>query len=260
MTMNEPLSSDKPRFVPAYYSDVDTVSVELTRETISEFLQWTAGVPISHRETIRRKIAKVANDDVLVMALCDELLALDDIDPARHFMLLSTLGETRNETAVPALEKLIWHERKTDRHKGPTPDCADVATTDLLVGLQARAVEMIAYIGGGSAHDALFEVLARHPAKSARIAAIDAYLFSQNDSDAAKEDLRAKVQPADAKFIGLPRFTGRSSRREFDARVADFYRSNPHECPPIPSTVSPRKRTDAWHTGIITRSDPEPQA
>jgi hypothetical protein len=257
--MNEPFSSDKPRFVPAHYSEAEFESIELTRETISTFLHWTANVPVAHRETIRRKIAKVANDDVLVMALCDELLALDDIDPVRHFMLLSTLGETRNAVAVPALEKLIWHERKTDRHEGPTPGCADVSTTDLLAGLQARAVEMIAYIGGKSAHDVLFEVLARHPAKAARIAAIDAYLFSHDDSDAAKEGLCAKVQAADAKFIGLPRFTRGSRRREFDARVEAFYRSNPNERPPIPSTVSPRKRTEAWHAGM-TRSDPEPQA
>jgi hypothetical protein len=256
--MNEPLSSEKPRFVPAHHSEAEFESIELTRGTISTFLHWAANVPVAHRETIRRKIAKVANDNVLVMALCADLLALDDIDRVRHFMLLSTLGETRNAIAVPALEKLVWHERKTDRHEGPTPGCADASTTDLLAGLQARAVEMIAYIGGESAHEVLFEVLERHPAKAARIAAIDAYLFNHDDSDAAKERLRSKVQPADAKFIGLPRFTRGSSRGEFDTRVAAFYRSNPNERPPIPSTVSPRKRTEAWYAGIA-RSDPDPQ-
>jgi hypothetical protein len=257
--MNEPLSSDKPRFVPAHYSEANCESVVLTRETISTFLHWAANVPVAHRETIRRKIAKIANDDALVMALCDELLALDDIDPVRHFMLLSTLGETRNAVAIPALEKLIWHERKTDQHGGPTPGYKDISTTDLLAALQARAVEMIAYIGGEEAQNVVFDVLARHPGKAVRIAAIDAYLFNHEDSDAAKEVLRAKVQAADAKFIGLPRFVRGSSRREFDARVEAFYRSNPDERPPIPSTVAPRKRTEAWHPGM-RRSDPEPQA
>ena len=136
--MNEPSSLDKPRFVPAHYSDAEFASIELTHETISRFLHWAANVPVSHREMIRRKIADVANDDSLVMALCEELLRLDGVDPVRHFMLLSTLGETRNAVAVPALEKLIWHEGKTERHEGSTPGCADVSTTELLAGLQAR--------------------------------------------------------------------------------------------------------------------------
>ena len=257
--MMEPLGTDKPRFVPTPSSDESFESIHLTRDTISSFLAWAAHLPIGRRDLIRRRIAQVAGDDGLVQALCDELLVLDDVDPVRHFALLSTIGETRNALALPALGKLIWHARPSNGQPHRDCGCRDASTTDLLGGLQARAVEMVAYIGGEGAHAIVFDVLARHPARATRIAAIDAYLYNHGDSDAARERLRATVQPADAKFVGLPRFTRETDRRTFDAKVARFYRDHPHERPPVPSTVGPRTRSDDWHRAA-SRVEPGPQA
>jgi hypothetical protein len=254
----EPQGREKPRFVPQVRSREELPVVALSRETISDFLEWAAAVPTGYRDLIREEIAKVADDDALLAALCEELLATEDVDAVRQFLLLATIGETRNPRAVPSLVELIWREPEEKADSAEPADSADVASVGLLVGLQARAVEMLAHIGGDEADEAVLDAVSRHPEKAVRIAAIDGYLFNRDDAPEARDRLRDAAKSADVKFIGLPRFRQGGDRPEFEARVREFYDANRSERPPTPPSNSPLPRGESWRPSFARREPRRP--
>lgn len=238
-----PRAGDKPRFVPLSVPRDELARVGLSSGGISAFLEWAAGVPTAYRDVIREEIARVASDDEMVAELSDEVFDLDDVDPVRHFLLLSTIGETRNPTAVPALVRFVWLEReREDPSATEGQHEADVSRAEVLEALQGRAAEMLAHIGGDAGDEAVLKVAARHPSTAVRIAAIDGYLFNRSDAEDAKEMLRETVRREDTKFIGMPRFSSNADPRQFEREVEDFYRSHPEERPPIPATQLPPAR------------------
>jgi hypothetical protein len=208
----------------------------LQPDTIDEFLRWVGAVPRSHRANVRSAISSASHPE-LVSALTDALHDLPVTDLGRHLMLLSTIGELRDARAVEPLTRFIWHEGPLVVPPGSGDDAAGTATSilDFTDGLQARATEMLAYLGTDDALAATLDVAARHRSAAVRAAAIDAYMYSHDDSPEAADRLRERVQPEEVKLIGLPRFTADMDRTEFDRRVAEFYERYPDERPPAPS-------------------------
>ena len=212
--------------------------VPLTPEKVDEFLRWVATVPVSQKETIRQQIAAAAADSRVVEALTDRLLKFPVTDYTRHLMILSTLGELRSPRAIGPLKQFIWYD------KDMFAESASGASTGIKTSyfypsraLQSRAVEMLAYLRTEEALAATREVAAKHSAGEVRIAAINAYLFNQGDSENAKAELGQLVQDSDRKFIGLPRRTSDMNLREFEQKVHDYYERFPGERPPAPAVA-----------------------
>jgi hypothetical protein len=103
---------------------------------------------------------------------------------------------------------------------------------------------MLAYIGTSDAFAGTRDVVSKHPAAEARIAAIDAYLFNHSDSKEAKAELLQLARPDDAKLIGIPRRTRDMDVKEFDARVQAFYERYPEERPSVPQQTMSHDRND----------------
>lgn len=209
--------------------------VALTPEKADEFLRWVATVPISQKETIRQQIAAAAADSRVVDALTDRLLKFPVTDHTRHLMILSTLGEIRSPRAIGSLKQFIWYDKDMFA-AGASGVSTGVKTSYFYPtrGLQSRAVEMLAYIRSEEALAATREVAAKHPGGEVRIAAINAYLFNQGDSEKAKAELSQQVRESDRKFIGLPRRTHDMNLREFEEKVCAYYEKYPGERPPAP--------------------------
>ena len=98
--------------------------------------------------------------------------------------------------------------------------------------LQARAVEMLAYIATDEARDATIRVIQDHPFAAVRAAAIDAHLYNQGDSAEEAERLRGMVRSEDVAFVGMPRFTAAVPREEFLDAVGEFYERHPERIAP----------------------------
>ncbi len=220
--MNPPEGPQPPAFeLPI--GGVPPAVVPLSTATISSFLEWAGGAPRGARDAIREEIAKVAGNNALVLTLCGELSLYAQDDPVRQLLLLSTIGETRNPIAIPALAGLIWLDPgppapgDTGADPGAFANPAPWGANPLPI-LQSRAVEMLAYIGGEEADGIVLDVVDRHSVRSVRGAAIDAYLFNHGDSAAALERVSEAVRPGDAALIGRPRFKADADPQQFGAR------------------------------------------
>jgi hypothetical protein len=214
----------------------DTIKVlPLSIDTIEQFLASAATSPRSQTDEIRKEISRVATDPQIVDGLATRLLTLPVKDIDRHLMILATLGEMRNPRAIKPLMQFIWSDRPLVVEPRPDHDSrVDTSYFNHSGALQARAVEMLAYIGTTDASTATLDVVARHVGTEVRVAAIDAYLFNNEDSPEAKAALAKIVRPDEAKLIGIPRWTAHMDAREFDTRIAAFYQQYPEEQPPAP--------------------------
>jgi hypothetical protein len=217
---------------------------KLTDETIEEFLQWVAAVPVSDAQRIRDAVALARNDDAVHSALLSELFTLPVTDFGRHQLLLSILGELRRPDSTEHLIRFVNLPGDQVIPLPPQQQGGGLCTSYLnyCAGLQARAVEMLAYLGTSRALEATLQAASAHSSLPVRLAAIDGYLFNHQDSPEAVEHVRASIRQDEAKFVGLPRRDKDSDPDEFQARVADFYKRYPAEVPPRPhATCRPRQ-------------------
>ena len=218
---------EKPRVVERPIDYGVPQGPELRVENIDEFLHWAGGVPRGAADMIRERIAAARGDSTLFDGLLEELWKLPVVDDARHFLLLSTIGELRDGRAATELVRFIW--QPDARISSVAHEVADgcgfgPSTAELL---KARAVEMLAYLGAPEAVEETLRVAADHPAPAVRAAAIDAHLFNHDDDPEQMQLLRARVRSDDTSLVGLPRFTRARSPREFDRAIAGFYTRHP---------------------------------
>lgn len=207
----------------------------LSCETGDEFIMWAASVPISHLDVIRQRISKCHGDDKIVDWLLDELWKLPVMDVSRHGVILSILGELRNERAQDSLEKFIWYERElttsAPHSEDRRPCMFESSGTELL---QSRAVEMLSYLATKGAAKATLKIARSHPKLAVRAAAIDSHMFNHGDSREVAVELRKVVRASDRALVGLPRKVRGGDVKEFERAVFDWYERNPEHRPPRP--------------------------
>jgi hypothetical protein len=217
--------------------------VVLQAGKVDEFLRWVVTAPAAQRDTVRKQIAAAAGDDRVVDDLTDRLMHFPVADHGRHLMILSTIGEMRRSRAINPLKQFIWYDKDMFTATGSASGTG-IQTSYFYPtrALQSRAVEMLAYIGGEEALAATREVAAKHPGREVRIAAMNAYLFNQGDSEAAKAELTQIVPENDRKYIGLARRTHDMNLQAFEAQVRAYYEKYPKEIPPTPAQVKQTER------------------
>jgi hypothetical protein len=208
----------------------------LKADTVDAFLDWVAAVPHTQRQTIREAVALARGDDAVHDALIEELFNLPAADFGRHLMLLSVIGELGRPDSAQHLIRFLSLPGSQVFPMPPVQQGRGLHTSflDYGAGLQARAVEMLAHLRTEEALNAVLDAASSHESKTVRIAAFDAYLFVHEDSQDAHERMRSAARPEEAKLVGLARRTAQSNAKEFDERLAEFYRRNPSEVPPTP--------------------------
>jgi hypothetical protein len=230
----EPTGNDPPRLgsLPPF----DLLSgPQLSIDTLEEFVIWSAMVPISHIDLIRQRISRSDSDDKLVDGLLDELWKLPIVDIARHRVILSILGELRDERALTRLEEFVWYEGEfTDApaHSDELRSC--MFETDSKDLLQSRATEMLSYLATDEAARATVRIARDHPLPAVRAAAIDAHLFNHEDSREVADELRNIVRASDRPLVGLPRKVRDGDVEAFERAVFEWYERNPKHRPPKP--------------------------
>ncbi len=217
-----------------------TPSNPLTASTVDSFIDWAGAAAQSQIPELESRVAAAASDPAVLAALTARLLAIPAgqvSDVARHLIIMSILGQMKNSGADAALVTFIGNDPvcgvpasdagPSDAGEQGIPDT--VADTGSL--LRAKAVEMLAFIGDELALQATLNIAATHACKAVRIAAIDAYMFNNADSSAAKSQLMAVVHADEQKMIGIPRRNRVMDIAAFDQALQQFYVNNPGELP-----------------------------
>jgi HEAT repeat protein len=218
----------------------------LTAATVDAFITWAAGVPVGDVQVVRDAVAAAQGDDEVVARLLAELADLPVRDVGRHRVLLSTIGELRDPRAGEPLSRFIWHATIVAPEQGGD-GCGFEAS--LGESLQARAVEMLSYLGTGEANEETLRVAAEHPSQGVRAAAIDAHLFNHDDDPDEATRIRQRVRDTDTPLIGMPRFTRETTRADFERAVEAYLERYPTQRPAQPDRPSvhgpsPRPRAD----------------
>src|SRR5207244_344578 len=167
----------------------------------------------------------------------------------RQFLLLSTIGQTRHPAAIGPLRELIWREPSNGHGDAPAERGRDdVPAATFQEGLQARAVEMVAYIGGSDADAIVREAASSHPSAAVRHAAIDAYLFNRDDSEDEKTRLRELVSDEDKAQVDAMRFTREMDVEAFREHLARHRDQIAGRALPRPANRPPRPRGEYGST------------
>lgn len=218
----------------------------LRSDTLDAFITWAAGMPVGNVDLIRESIAAARGDDAVFERLVAELADLPVRDVGRHRVLLSTIGELRDARAVEPLSRFIWHATIVVPERG-----GDGCGFEASIGesLQARAVEMLSFLGSDAATEETLRVAAEHPSQGVRAAAIDAHLYNHDDATEEGDRLRQRVRDTDAPLVGLPRFTRHTTRADFERSVEEYLERHPTQRPPRPELPSidgptPQQRAD----------------
>lgn len=215
----------------------------LSTNTVDEFLNWLAFVPVADVDVIRKRIADAREEDGLFETLDKELWSLPVSDVGRHRLLLSTIGELKYPNAVQSLVKFIWYDGQitTRGHLEPNHEpCSFESDGDEM--LQARATEMLSHLGSREAIEATLDIAAKHNSDLVRAAAIDAFMFNAGDGKEPAGQLEKIVRQEDLWRIGLPRLTADTDPAEFEKSVLAFYNRYPEERPPAPHLHKPPKK------------------
>src|SRR5690349_5444811 len=153
-----PQSLDPPRFVRPVVAP--SAPAKLTSDTVEDFLRWVAAMPVSDAQLIRDRIAAVASDDAVLDALVSALFQLPVQDFGRHLLILSVVGEMRHPRSVEPLKRLVNLSGDAVIPQPPAEQGTGLRTShlDYSAAIQARAVEMLAYVRTPEALDAVLEI------------------------------------------------------------------------------------------------------
>ena len=218
------------------------------RDDIDRFLGELSTVGVEHVDAIRAMFAGYEARSELAGLFNSALGDRPCEDVGRLLFLLSAVGELAETSSLEFLHQLVWEP--DDRLLPPNPDdedapadrqCCMFPTSGVI---QARAVEMFAWIATTREDDRLLRVVREHPSTVTRLAAADAYLFAHGDAVEALERVMNEARPTDRNGIGVPRLVRGCDREHFDR---EFERANGGRCE-CPTTHLPIRPRQSLHT------------
>jgi hypothetical protein len=234
-----PRSMEPPRFEGGAKP---SEPVRLTSNTLEHFVTWAAAVPVSEAQLIRDAIASARTDELVLDKLLAQLFQLPVVDFGRHYLMLSILGELRHAKSAERLAEFVnlpgdrlYARTLSEQHAPPH------LYFDFAAALQARAAEMLAFVGTPAAFDAVLAAASQHTSRAVRLAALDAFIFNHADSPEAIQLARSRARPEESRLVGLARLERNVDRREFEAKIKAYYVRYPDDKPP---SINPNKFGD----------------
>jgi hypothetical protein len=178
----------------------------------------------------------VHNKDEVLDTLIFKLFQLPVTDFGRHLLLISIIGELCHPKAVEPLIKFIntKGEHIVPSHRNNSDDKIKTSFLDYSAALQARAVEMLAFIKTAESLTAVLHFVSNHSSLAVRLAAMDAFVYNHNDNIESIEKVRQVARADEVKMVGLTRFECNCDIKDFNTKLSTFYKNNKEEIPPIP--------------------------
>jgi hypothetical protein len=220
---------------PISYQPLPTQTpIPLSVSTIDKFAFWVLTMNSTQVDDVTKQIALVATDDSIVDGVAARLSFTNPGSVDHQLVYLSVLGQMKNGRAIAPLRDYVYSSQcpvfeQINQVKGGSLNSSILDTCAML---KSHAINMISHINTSAAHHVVLQAVSDHPSKALRISAIDAFLYNAGDSPAAIQLVGRYVRPKERIFIGLPRLDPATSLKEFDQRVARFYREYPEQLPP----------------------------
>ncbi|MBC7760881.1 MAG: HEAT repeat domain-containing protein [Candidatus Saccharibacteria bacterium] len=220
-------------------------------EDLDRMLLAIATTPSENRRVVIDYLDGLEDKEAVAELLHRELFDLPSSDTSRTGLLLSVIGQLAVPSSVDVLEKFVWmeddqlYQPESHPHEHPDDHHHDEEGADgsMFAGspLQARAAEMLVWVGPERAWERTREILANHPSVAVRVATIDALSYSANDHPEALERLRTTVTSSDRWAVGMPRNSSESGE-DFSKKFIAFQERLDE--PPAPQKRTERGRED----------------
>lgn len=209
-------STPPPAPPPGEPSETPTLPLPPPRsqEHLHEFVSMIGCTSSGEREWIIEAVEGLRDDEQVLDLIQTALDARPVHEMGWTMTLLSITGQLRNERSLEALSRLMWASTQELLSLDERVDGGCVFDPSGII--QARAVEMFAWIAATSRDEDVLAVVAEHPDRAARLAAADAYLYHHRDADEALRQVRAVARAEDRDSAGAPRFVRTDDAGEFD--------------------------------------------
>jgi len=190
------------------------------RGELDRFLEALSNVAIQDVEAIRAMFAGFGDREALAAVFHQALGERPCGDVGRFMLLLSAVGELAERSSLEPLHDLVWAKDAdllvADPHgaeAGTESSCCMFPASGMI---QARAVEMFAWVAAVREDDRLLRIVAEHSSVTTRLAAADACLFAHDDAADVLQRVLAAARPEDRNGIGVPRRVRGGDREAFD--------------------------------------------
>jgi len=229
-------------------------SVALDETTIDQFIAWASRSNARTYFDVRSEIIRARDNDDILIPLFDRYDRAIETDLDEALIILGIIGELKNPASIGRLEDIIWQELPP----ADTVYDAELTRRDVVEMLQSKAVECLAYVGIEKSYESTLTVIATHPSMVVRGAAIDAYLFNNNDSPEAKRELGEVVRTEDRIFLERVRKTQEMDIEDFNRQMSAFYRMYPEEVAPEPGEPTEKPLREIEDTLDVIAPPEEP--
>jgi len=182
-------------------------------EIIREIRLAKRGDKTSIREAA--KILKAQRN--IVTALVKRYDALQEDDYIERLQTVRLLGGLQHPKSLLFLRKVV--SKPLPPKKKSLTTSHRLSPRDYEEIIMMKAIEGIGYLRDDEAYKALLEIMVNHESQKVRIAAIDSYMWNQNDSITAAQILHDTLPPTYQKYVERPRFHRLMNRDEFNRKL-----------------------------------------
>lgn len=226
----------QPDFAP-YASPTLPLPPPRSEEELVALVEMVACAPGAERGWVREALATLSGE-AGVGELANAVVSERPMREVGFTMtLLAIIGELRDDRSLATLREVIWAEDEALWGVAFPKASGDECLFEAAGMVQARAVEMFAWIGATRFDDELLRVVAEHPSKNTRLAAADALLYHHGDHPGTLEEVRKVARAEDRDWIGVARYVRTDDPAGFDGSLRlDAYEAE------IPRTSGKRSR------------------
>lgn len=198
---------------------------------VAAFIDWAgASLPEEHEDG-RKALAAARDNQDIVKAFTAEITKAQRSDHSRALLALSLLGEMRSSASEEFFREFV---NQPFPEGGTRTEEGEIVEQTALATLQAKAIDGLAYLHSGSADEEVLKQVQRHPSIIVRSEAISAYLWNQNDKEAARRILLQYIRKGEERY--LDQITREEGERaaSFNSKLEAYLKAHPEVVPPAP--------------------------
>ena len=201
------------------------------RRAVAAFIDW-AGASLPEEQEDGRKALTAASENAdIVKAFADEITSAQKTDHGRALLALALLGEMRSKAAEEFLVRFV---NQPFPEGGTRTEEGEILEQTALATLQAKAIDGLAYLRSPRADEEVLAQMQKHPSIIVRSEAISAYLWNQENKEAARRNLLQRVRKGEERYIDQVTRVAGERAGSFNPKLEAFLKAHPEVAPPAP--------------------------
>jgi hypothetical protein len=201
------------------------------RRSVSAFIDWAGQSIDEEHDDARKALEGVRDNQEIVKAFTEEITRAQKTDHSRALLALSLLGEIRSPAGQEFLHQFV---NQPFPREGTRTQEGEIIEQTALATLQAKAIDGLAYMHNERADAEVLRQVQEHPSIIVRAEAIQAYLWNQQDKEAARRTLSKYIRKGEERYLDqLTREQGEQAD-SFNRKLEAYLKAHPEVIPPAP--------------------------